>query len=163
MIHEDFFDLDSLKEGFDVELKTALGRDKRGTVPESFWETYSAMANTSGGIIILGAQEKNVSVIFHNLSKYESMSQDIWNNLNNPKKVSVNILQNPDIKHIIYENKNMIVISVPQATRKQRPVYIGTNPLEGTYQRQNEGDYRCRTGKTDARRAGKRYQRCCYS
>ncbi|WP_157202335.1 RNA-binding domain-containing protein [Methanoplanus limicola] len=143
MYHKDFFDLDSLKEGFDVELKTALGRDKKGAVPESFWETYSAMANTSGGIIILGAQEKDESVVYHNLPKYGQMIQDIWNNLNNPKKVSVNILQNRNIKPKTYEGKNIIVVTVPQASRKQRPVYIGTNPLEGTYQRQNEGDYRC--------------------
>ena len=44
----DFFDLEALQEGFDVELKTALGKNEVGEVPGSFWETYSAMANTEG-------------------------------------------------------------------------------------------------------------------
>ncbi|MFY7999283.1 MAG: ATP-binding protein [Candidatus Kapaibacteriota bacterium] len=35
------------------------------------------------------------------------------------------------------------MITVPRATRHQRPVYIGTNPLSGTYRRNGEGDYKC--------------------
>ena len=143
MVREDFFDLDSLKEGFDVEFKTALGRNKKGQIPDSFWETYSAMANTEGGYIILGAEETDESVVFHDLPEYERMIQDLWNSLNNLNKVSQNILQNKDITSLNIDGKKGIIVSVPQASRKQRPVYIGTNPLNGTYHRQNEGDYRC--------------------
>lgn len=42
-------DLDALREGWDFEAKLALGRGGEGAVPEAFWATYSAMANTSGG------------------------------------------------------------------------------------------------------------------
>ena len=143
MVHEDFFDLESLQEGFDVELKKALGRDKKGKVPESLWETYSAMANTEGGFIILGAEERKNDVVFHDLPEHERMIQDIWNTLNNPNKVSANLLQNRNIRSHVFDEKTLIIIWVPQASRKQRPIYIGTNPLEGTYKRQNEGDYKC--------------------
>jgi len=143
MVREDFFDLDSLQEGYDVELKTALGKDKKGKVPESFWETYSAMANTEGGVIILGIEERGNKVFIHDLPEHERMLQDIWNNLNNQNKVSVNLLQNQDIKSHQFNDKTVIWVHVPQASRKQRPVYIGTNPLQGTYKRQNEGDYKC--------------------
>ena len=32
---------------------------------------------------------------------------------------------------------------MPRANRRQRPVYIGQNPINGTYRRYHEGDYRC--------------------
>ena len=32
---------------------------------------------------------------------------------------------------------------MPRASRHQRPVYLGKNPLTGTYRRNYEGDYRC--------------------
>ncbi|MCB9545320.1 MAG: hypothetical protein H6706_05425 [Myxococcales bacterium] len=51
-------DLDRLREGWDFEARRAGGRDGRGAVPASLWETYSAMANTEGGLILLGAKER---------------------------------------------------------------------------------------------------------
>lgn len=48
----DAFDFDQWKETDDVELKLAAGKDGRGALPDSIWETYSAMANTAGGTIV---------------------------------------------------------------------------------------------------------------
>ena len=41
------------------------------------------------------------------------------------------------------ESKKVLVIKVPRANRRQRPVYIGQNPITGTYRRNYEGDYHC--------------------
>lgn len=36
---------------------------------------------------------------------------------------------------------SLIVIKVPRADYKMRPIYIGENPYKGTFKRNNEGDY----------------------
>ena len=56
-------DIESLREGWDFEAKLAAGRDGQGAVPESLWETYSALANTAGGLILLGAREDREGAI----------------------------------------------------------------------------------------------------
>lgn len=54
---EAFLDLEALREGAEVEFKRAAGRDGRGRLPEDFWETYSAFANTAAGTVVLGVRE----------------------------------------------------------------------------------------------------------
>ena len=51
-------DISLLAESVELECKAAQGRNGQGELPADFWPTYSAMANTEGGVILLGVLEK---------------------------------------------------------------------------------------------------------
>jgi ATP-dependent DNA helicase RecG len=71
------------------------------------------------------------------------MKQDFWNLANNRGKVSTNLLANDDVTIETLDGHPVIVVRIPRATRRQRPVYVGQNPIDGTYRRYQEGDYKC--------------------
>lgn len=123
-------------EAVDWEFKSA-----RGGVPGSLWETYSAMANTDGGVILLGVEDDGT---VSGLADPARIRQDIWNNLNNRGKVSLNLLTEGDAQVRELSGGQVLVLRIPRATRRQRPVHVGANPLTGTYRRNGEGDYHCR-------------------
>ncbi len=129
--------IENLKEGVDLEFKNCENK-----LPRSFWETYSSFANTFGGTIILGIDEKNRSKDY-GVSEPDKIIQDIWNNLNNPEKVSCNLLVEDDIKTVDYLGKTLIFVTVPRAGKTQKPVFINNNLNNGTYRRNGEGDYHC--------------------
>lgn len=122
-------------EDYDLEFKSG-----KGGVPQSLWETYSAMANTHGGVILLGVEnDGTVSGVDH----AGKVKKVLWDLLHNRNKVNINLLTDGDVVDIPHPDGTVVAIKVPQASRDQRPVYIGQNPLTGTYRRNYEGDYRC--------------------
>lgn len=142
----DFSRLESYRENNRIEAKKSLGG-----FPQSFWETYSAFANTLGGIILLGVEErKDHSLHAVNLPDPRKLTRELWDTLNNPAKVSVNILTSRHVAVERVDGKQIIVITVPRAQRYDKPVYIGGNALTGTYRRCGEGDYRCSTEEIEA-------------
>ena len=79
-----------------VEFKRA-----RGGVPADFWPSYSAFSNTDGGIIILGVREKDGKREIEGLADTEKIVADLWNAVNNPDKVSANVLTSPSIPSML--------------------------------------------------------------
>ena len=135
----DFNNLEQYKENNRLEVKKA-----KGGLPNSIWETYSSFANTLGGTILLGVCEKDdKSFEIVGLNDAERILTDFWNTINNQSKVNINILSNKDVEVITFNNKDIIVISVPRAQRADKPIYINGNPLTGTYRRDGGGDYKC--------------------
>ena len=134
-------DLALLRESVSLECKLASGRDGKGALPEDFWPTYSAMANTDGGVVILGLRERKGQFEAVGIENVDKVRAELFNNLNNRQKVSVNLLSDEQVREWPLAGKTLIVVEIPRARRQQRPVYLTTNPLEGnTYRRLNEGD-----------------------
>jgi predicted HTH transcriptional regulator len=134
-------DIKALRESTDVECKLAQGRDGKGKLPNDFWETYSAFANTQGGDVFLGLKEKkNQSFDLAGIENTQKVIDELWTGLNNLQKVSGNILRDRWVNVLTIEGKDIIQIHVPQAPRKQKPVFIKGNPLKGTYKRLNSAD-----------------------
>ena len=123
----------------DWEFKSA-----KGGLPGSTWETYSAMANTDGGVIVLGVDQGENSFTASGLDNPEKMKKNFWDTINNRGKVSQNLLSDRDVEQIEAGDGYVLAVHVPRASRRQRPVYVGQNPLDGTYRRNFEGDYKCR-------------------
>ncbi len=131
--------LNEYRESNCIEAKKALGG-----LPESLWETYSAFANTFGGVILLGVREEADRTLHAvNLPAPKAMVRDLWEDLNNPDIVSVNILDEEDITIENLDGKQIIVVNVPPAEIQDKPVYIGKDIFKGTYCRIGDGDFRC--------------------
>jgi predicted HTH transcriptional regulator len=140
----DFSQIADLTEAFDFELKKAAGKDGQGQLPESFFPTYSAMANTEGGVVLLGIEETAADTYqVFGVANPNKVITELWSNLNNKEKVSANILSDSCVQIIEVEHKKVVQVTIPRATRFQMPVYIGKNPFVGTYRRHGEGDFRC--------------------
>ena len=135
----DISELAGLAEAYDLECKAAQGRDGRGEVPEDFWKSFSAMANTDGGIILLGVQEKPRGEFKAlGIADVERLRKAIWDNLHNRKQISINLLTEQAIQPIKVDGKTVLRIEVPRAPRQAKPVHLGSNPLGGTYLRRFE-------------------------
>lgn len=131
-----------LTESFDLEFKSA-----KGGFPKSFWETYSSFANTEGGIIVLGSISEKGDECFYDglpratMCKYQD---DFWNQVNNKEKVSSNLLLEGDVQLVeMQEEQFVLVFRILSADYRSRPVYIGPDPMKGTYKRCYTGDYKC--------------------
>ena len=135
----DFSNIEKYKENNRIEAKKALGG-----LPHSIWETYSAFANTLGGIILLGVEEHaDKSLHPVDLPNPEKLIKDFWDIINNANKVSANILSDKDVTIEDIDGKHIVAIRIPRAQRSDKPVYIEGNPLSGSYRRNGEGDYKC--------------------
>lgn len=136
-------DVELLRETNELECKTAGGRDGKGALPKDFWPTYSAFANTDGGVVLLGIKEKDHAFTVVGIDNPAKVREELFSTLNNREKVSVNLLGDEDVHEYQIDGKTVIAVCIPRASRAQRPVYLNKNPMAGTvYSRLNEGDVR---------------------
>lgn len=143
MNEEEVLEIIQVGENSELECKSA-----QGGLPKSLWETYSAFANTSGGVILLGVEENRGKFDINNIDVVKIQKQ-FWDSVNDPQRANVNILQNKDVQPIKIGDNSILKITVPRALRQQKPVSVNQNPYLGTFRRNFEGDYRCTKEEVD--------------
>ncbi len=143
MTSQDIKELLKFGERISLECKEA-----KNEIPKSVWETYSAFANTCGGIIILGVIENlrepdiEKRFSFIDIKNPEIRIKEFWDTVNS-NKVSSNILLDENVGVCNVDGNNIIWIVVPQADYKHKPLYINDNLMKGSFKRNHEGDYYC--------------------
>lgn len=150
MTSKDIKDLLLYGEGIRLECKEC-----RGGMPKSVWETYSSFSNTYGGIMLLGVHEdkeeadtaKRFTIV--GVADASKIIGDFWNTING-EKTNINTLLDENVYTVNVDGKDVVVIEIPQADYRQRPVYINGNPVKGTYRRTYEGDFHCTEAEVQA-------------
>ena len=108
------------RENTEVEFKNA-----KGGFPCSLLETYSAFANTNGGIIVLGIAEKDHRFFPDGLdketvTKYKKL---FWDGANNKNTVNVCIVSDSDVFEAEYKGNYVLIVKVPRVEYNMRPIY----------------------------------------
>lgn len=141
-----------LRKGERVTLECKRAKSE---VPKSVWSTYSAFANTIGGLILLGIdedqKEKDLEKRFRILGvdDPQRIVIDFWNTINS-EKVSENILTDSDVEIVDLDGLQIVCIHVPQADWRVKPIYLNGNIYKNTFRRNHEGDYHCNEAQIKA-------------
>ena len=146
------FDLDKLqqyKETNRIEAKQAVGG-----LPQSIWETYSAFANSDGGLILLGVAERKTDKTLYSVKLPDPwrLVAQFWEGVNDTRVVSKNILKKSDVTVERVEDNEIVVIVIPKAKKADKPVYINGNQ-DMAYYRRGESDIRMPKARLEKVRA----------
>ena len=97
-----------------------------------------------GGVILLGVEElPDTSLRAVGVKDPNKLLDDFWNTVNNPQKVSENVLTDSDVQALSHDDVTIIQITVPRADRRLRPIYLNDN-TKRSFRRNRSGDYLCR-------------------
>lgn len=131
-----------LKENSEVEFKSAAG----GFPKAEFWRSFSALANTNGGTIVLGVKEKNHKFTPDGLSEelVAKYRKQFWDDAHNRSCVNIPLLVESDIEEIKTDGgQYLLAFRIPRAQYDLRPIHLTLTPFGHTYKRRDEGDYLC--------------------
>lgn len=115
-------------------------------IPSEIWESISAFANTDGGTIYLGIEEKRYAdkpsdFVVLGVNNPLKLKNDLLDQLKNKNKISFPIVSEDDINIVNEDGKQIIKIQVPRASFSNRPIFIKNDP-KNTFIREGERDSR---------------------
>ena len=95
-------DIKKLLKNLKNENKEIECKRCKNSLPKDIWPTYSSFANTDGGFILLGVSEfiNNGKKSFEvtGVDNPGKVCDELWTCLENPNKVSKNVLRNEDVE-----------------------------------------------------------------
>ena len=94
-------------------------------VPGAVWETYSAFANTDGGRMVIGVRETDLGPEVVGVQDADELRRSLMVKLDDRRIVSMNLITEADVSIADVDGRDVIMIDVPRADRKDRPIYIG--------------------------------------
>lgn len=142
----DFNHMERYRENGSLEAKLATGG-----LPRSIWETYSAFANTRGGLILLGVEEReDHSLRIQGLLNAQEMLEEFLSLVRDPRVASADLVGDEGGQVVDTGKGEILVLRVPPAPRSLRPVYVGGDPYRGSYRREGEADLHCTAEEVEA-------------
>jgi ATP-dependent DNA helicase RecG len=122
-------------EWSDLEVKAA-----QQDVPRDAYETVSAFANTAGGHLVFGVQQRAEQFEIVGVLALDKVQNDFLTALRSREKFSYQIATNDDV--IETDNGRLLVFYVPEAPRQHKPVYLNGD-IRRSFIRRGAADQKC--------------------
>ena len=119
MTREELLDIIDKGEWVDVEFKRAAS-----SLPTDVWQTVSAFANTKGGTIGFGIEEKDSKFKILGVENTEKLQSDFLTTLRGEK--FNNVLSVVAERHEV-DGKNVLVFHINEMPRQAKPIYYGND------------------------------------
>jgi ATP-dependent DNA helicase RecG len=119
----------------DVEFKKALEH-----CPSSAYPTVSAFANTAGGWLVFGIEEKDGQFEILGVQKVNQVETEFLGTLHQAGKLNYF----PDIQEdkLTHETRTVLTFFIPEAPRDRKPVYLDGD-IRRSYIRRGSADHTC--------------------
>lgn len=130
------------------ENTAAVYMEAADALPRGFWEAYSSLANTCGGIVVLGASEEG-KLHVTGVGDVRKIVDDLWSTVTDASKVSSNVLTDDDIGTMAVDGKDLVTVRIPEADRRLKPVFVDGSMAAGTFIRHDRRNIHCSPSRLD--------------
>lgn len=120
-------------EWSDIEFKEASWK-----APKNALSTVSAFANTVGGHLVFGVEEKNGACTISGVIDADRVQNEFLGQVRDKNKISAFLPINGDLQD--FDEGRVIVFYIPEAERQDKPVHLDGNPKKAYIRRGGRDD-----------------------